>query len=530
MSSAPARTNGLRLLNSALSVSSLRLVGQGVALVSGLLVASLFGATTGTDDYYTALILPGALANLIINTLTNLFAPIYLKHVHDDPAQGAKILSSLLSVVLAALALALLICLIAVPFTTGIRGLASEDATARALLFGLALAATCPLVGISRLLSVFSETQRHYNVPALTSLLSTALFVVMLLLTLRWDIYSLLIASVVSAALEALILSVYASLRLGLRFQPVFSLHPAVRDMLRASLAPALTFLALFFIPTVDRLMASSLDAGSLTAFHYGERPAIALETLVLTGPLLILYYHWANVHAAQGAPALLQRVPDTISLLCFVFLPLGVGGALLSTPIISLLFGRGAFTAIETSATVFAILWFSQVFNFLIVALVRLMLIFWLTRVQLILSVSIMGLNTALNLALIGRLGLLGIVLSTLFSRILIAAGAFALLKHYHPAIAYASIVRGLGKTLVASAFMIAAVTLAQQAFGAVLEQPDHPVAQIGALVVVTVLGAAAYGATAYAIRQPDLRLLLRIVGQTRCGFLLRRLGLITQ
>jgi peptidoglycan biosynthesis protein MviN/MurJ (putative lipid II flippase) len=142
--------NRLRLLSSTLSVSSLRLVGQMIALASGLLVANFFGATTDTDDYYTALILPGALANLIINALTNLFAPIYLQHVHDEPEQGPKIISSLMTVALAALAVATAACLIAVPFYTGIREIDTEGAYTRALVFGLILAVNCPLVGLSR--------------------------------------------------------------------------------------------------------------------------------------------------------------------------------------------------------------------------------------------------------------------------------------------------------------------------------------------------------------------------------------------
>jgi putative peptidoglycan lipid II flippase len=307
-------------------------------------------------------------------------------------------------------------------------------------------------------------------------------------------------------------------------------MHPAVREMLRASFAPALTFLALFFIPTIDRLMASSLDAGCMTAFHYGERPVVALETLVLSGPLLIMYYHWANVNAAQGVDAVLHSVPEMISLLGFVFIPISVGGAMLSHPIISILFGRGAFTAVEASAVVFAVLWFSQIFNFMIVALVRLMLIFKLTRIQFILSVGIMILNTVLNFALIGSLGLLGIVLSTLLSRIIITVGAFVFLKRYQPTVSYAPVMRGLASTLVAIVVMIAVVFGLQQVFGAALYQSYGLIAQIASLIIVAVIGALAYVMAALIIRHPDLLALLHIVGQTRYGFVLQRFGLVAK
>src|SRR5689334_19367403 len=108
-------------------ISVLRLTGQLIAFVSGLIISATFAATSATDNYYTALILPASLANLATNILTNLFAPIYLEHVHRDPTQQQPIISSLSFATSTALAGATLVSLAAVPISISMRGLQTSD-------------------------------------------------------------------------------------------------------------------------------------------------------------------------------------------------------------------------------------------------------------------------------------------------------------------------------------------------------------------------------------------------------------------
>lgn len=518
--------NRTRLLKSSMSVSSLRLVGQVFALVSGLLIANFFGATAATDDYYTALILPAAVANLVINSLTNLFAPIYLQHIHNDPQQGSKILSSMTLVSVGSLLIGTLVCLLAVPLVTASRSLTDPSELERALLFGYLLVINCPVVGLARLLGVYSEAQQHYNVPAAVAILNPLVFIVVMVLALPLGIYSLLIANLTTSILEAAILFIFAYRNLDLRIRWTLTIHPAVREMLLSSFAPAVSYVALFFVPTIDRLLATSLSAGSLTAFHYGERLVVAFEALIISGPLLVIFYHWANTNATQGIQAVAYSLNDTVSLLIFVILPVCVGGALLSYPIISVLFGRGAFQEVETSAMVFAVLLVSQMFNFLIVLLTRLLVLIKLIRVQLILSVGVSALNTGLNFALIGPFGLEGIVFSTLLTRIIITGAVFYYVKRYIPDVSFGNLFRRIARTSVCLLLMVAVVILLELLFSDVLQRGSGLFWQIAALSAVIFAGALAYAAVAWLSKHGDLLALLHIIGQTRYGALLRRFG----
>ncbi len=395
------------ILVSTLHMISLRLIGQLVALVSGLLISSRFGVT---DDYYSALILPAALANLAVNILTNLFTPIYLEYIHRDPTQQQPILDSLVPLLGTALILGSLIAAAAVPLSIRLRGISAAPPS---LIFGFALILITPMLGFSRLLGLICEAHQHYRLPAAAALLNPLIFVTLLcLLTPHIGVYSLLIANLSGQLAELLLLLSYVKLRLSIRFGIRLRLHPAVREMIK--LAPALTYTALFFVPTFDRLAASSVAPGALTAFHYGERLVTAADLLITTSAITTISNQWAIRHAHSGIDAAARSYTEAISTLLFALVPLALSGWALSRPLISILFEHGAFTESVATAQVFALLLLSAPLNYLIILNVRLLLIVRDVQAQVILALGIAGLNTLFNWILTPRFGLSGIACST--------------------------------------------------------------------------------------------------------------------
>lgn len=471
------------MLKRILSASALRLTAQITAFASGVIIAAAFGASAVTDAYYAALILPAALANLIVNVLTNTFAPVYLAHLRDDASQRGAVVRSLLFVAILAFGGALIVCLLSLPF------IASGHGT-NALTIGVVLALTTPLIGLARLLSVVLETEQRYAIPAAASVISSLAFVGLLVALIPFGAVALVIANLTAITLQVIILAVYIQRTLNIHLIPQIRLHPVVKTLIHQAGAPALAYGALLFIPTADRLMVSGLPAGSLTAFHYADRTVSAFEMLLMSGVVLVMATGWAHLHAANGIASAAHRAADEIARLLFVLMPVGVGGALLSQPIMSLLFGRGAFAAVDTSAAVFALLLLSQMFNILIVLAVRLLLLTQNTRAQLMLSLAAAALNLCLNLLLIAPFGVAGVALSTLITRVLVLIGAFAFIRHTIPGFAFKPLIaRALHTTLCTLVMGIAVVTL---------QAP---------LVLAVCIGAAVYLAAAWLTRHPDLR-----------------------
>ncbi|HVU11784.1 MAG TPA: lipid II flippase MurJ [Phototrophicaceae bacterium] len=479
--------------------SALRLLAQIVALISGLTIASTFGET---DSYYAALILPAALANLAINILTNLFAPIYLEHIHTDPAQRRPILASLTFFVTIALVVGIIISLVAVPISIHLRGGQTDSS---ATIFGVSLVALVPLLGYSRLTAIICEAHQHYRAPALAALLNPLTFLITLLILLpHLSIYSLLCANLAGHSVELLAVSIYARRRLQIPFRPSPRLHPAIREMLLRSLLPALTYGALFFVPTLDRLTASILSTGSLTAFHYGERLVTALDLLIITSVVTVASNQWAQRAAERGIDSAAQTANDVFSLLLFVLMPIITIGAVLSHSLLALLFQHGAYTNVDASAQVFAILLVSAPFNYLIVLNVRLLLIARDVRAQAILSLGIALLNALLDVALAPLLGLTGIALSTLVARALIFVLSRYLLHRRIPSIHFRPLLPNLIRTLISATTMLVVLLILDVLFSPALSGSiAHQIAALGLMITASGI---IYLSAAALLRHPDL------------------------
>jgi putative peptidoglycan lipid II flippase len=493
--------------------SVLRLIGQIIAFVSGLAISIIFGATSATDNYYAALILPSSLANLVMNVLTNLFAPIYLEHIHRDPAQQQPILASLGFITSAALIGAALISLAAVPISLLIRALPAPNLL-QAAIFGITLVALTPLVGLTRLLSAICEAHGLYGMPAIAALLNPLIFVLILLLTTqRIGIYSLLCANLAGQTTELVILIVYMRLKLHIPLHSSPHIHPAVREMLMQSIAPAVTYGALFFVPALDRATASILSPGSLTVFHYGERVVTLLDIIIMTSLITVISNHWAQRAAEHGINAVALTLNPILSNLFFILVPLILGGFALRYSIFSVLFHHGQFSADKESAQVFGLLLLSAPLNYTIVIVVRLLLLARDVRAQMILAVGISALNTFLNVLLAPILGLVGIALSTFISRAIILALSYRFLRSRLPQIDIKPILPNLVRTFRCAGTMLAFLLILQFFLSPTLSRDNGLLMQIAALAVTIGLTGVVYFAMANLTRHPDLALLRQTI-----------------
>jgi putative peptidoglycan lipid II flippase len=517
--------NRAQLLASTLNTSVLRLIGQAIALVSGIVISSHFGANTITDDYYTALILPGAVANLIISSLTVVFTPIYLDYLQRDPANRRKIVGSMSFITSIALAIGLVICIAAVPASINLRDLQGQDDISRAITFGLLLTALTPMVGFARLLGVICEAHQRYALPAVAAVFNSVVFLLVFIVSLNAiGIYSLLLANLAGQLAELAILVIYTRQTLALSPLPKPFLHPAVREVLKLSIGPSISYLAIFFVPTFDRTVAATVGDGALTAFNFGERIVVVIDLLVTTGFITVIANHWANVAAQGGVTTAAVGFPNVLSLLAFAVMPLCLGAAMLSVPIISILFERGAFNAVAESAHVFAILAISLLFNYVIILMVRLLLIARDTRSQAFLSIAVSVLNALLNVALAPVLGLTGVVLSTLFTRFIVMGLSYWRLQRRLPQLDIRPALPRLARTIVCTGVMTIAILALQAILGDALARDYGLVTQIAALGLVVVVGAAVYIGVALLIRHPDFTTLLQTASETRYGAAVRR------
>ena len=269
-----------------------------------------------------------------------------------------------------------------------------------------------------------------------------------------------------------------------------------------------------------DVIIASLLPEGSISFLYFADRVnqlplgviGIAVGTALL--PLL------SRQVAANDATAANNSQNRAIEVALFLTLPATGALLVLALPVVSVLFQRGAFDAVASTATAFALM--GYVLGLPAYVLIKVLVPGYFarkdTRTPVRIAIAAMVVNLALNLILIWPLQHVGLALATALAAWLNAALlASGLLRRGHltlDARLRGRLVRIIGVTVI----MTAVLWVARDALAAT-SWLDSRGARIGALAGLVVLGLVVYGAAAQisgAMRLAELRTLLRRPGSS--------------
>jgi len=266
----------------------------------------------------------------------------------------------------------------------------------------------------------------------------------------------------------------------------------------------------------VEKMLASGLPEGSISALNYGTRLVQFPNGVIGTSIVTVLYPTLASLASGGDRERFRLALSQGVRVVCFFMVPLAVGLALLREPIVALAFQRGRFDAAATEASAFALLFLSiGLVGFTLRELLsRAYYSLQDTRTPMFVGLAGLGLNIGLNLVLTPLLRQGGLALGAALSALLTTTGLLYLLRRRLGHIDGKAIVSSLVKILVASGAMAAA---AQGTHG--LVQTLWPGSGLGAqalrLGAVAGVGAVVYGIAAALLRLPELRTVAELGGR---------------
>lgn len=392
-----------------------------------ILIASSLGAGPIADAFFVAFKLPNFLRRLFAEGAFNAaFVPLFAGELEKNGARAAQ--------EFAEEALAALLLLLVLVVALG-------QALMPWLMYGLAPGFSADLgkfdlavqltritfpyilfISLVSLLGGVLNSLYRFAAAAATPILLNVCLILSLVVLSRWtDTPGHALAIGVSiAGIVQFIWLIVACERVGIRLRLLWPrLTPRVRRLLVLA-APAAVGAGVAQINlVVDIIIASFLPEGSVSFLYYADRinqlplgvVGVAVGTALL--PLLSRQLRAGETDAAMDSQnralegALLLTLPATAALIV-------VGG-----PVVSVLFERGAFTLGNTSATAQALTAFAAGLPAFVVIKVLAPAYFARqdTRTPVRIAVLCLATNVALNLALMGPLGHVGIALATSLS-----------------------------------------------------------------------------------------------------------------
>ena len=246
--------------------------------------------------------------------------------------------------------------------------------------------------------------------------------------------------------------------REGFRYQPILSFRdPAVREILRLMAPATIGVAAVQVNVAVNTFLASSEPQGAVSWLQYAFRlmylPIGIFGVSIATASLPDI--------SRQAAAADLQAVRHTVSrglrMMLMLNVPATVGLMVLAQPIIAMIYQRGEFNIIDTVATADALMFYAP--GLLGYSAVKIVSPTFYSmrdsRTPVIVSVVSIGVNLALNLALVRVYGFRGLALGTAISAIFNAAVLLWLLRRRLGGLDGRALAVALVKITIASALM---------------------------------------------------------------------------
>ena len=392
--------------------AAVKLAGAAKSIV----IARAFGAGDSLDAYLVAFLIPSFAGDVLAGAIAPALLPILVDVKARKGSHHALQLAS--HVLAAAAALLTLVALIAALFSwSALHLLAAGFPAARLRVTQTLLFFMLPILPLSVVTATFRtilNAEEHFALPALAPLM-TPVAIVAAIYSMAGS-RALAVGTTAGALLEVAILSA-ALWRLGMFVVPRWSgMSEALRRVFSGYTPVACSYLILGGSSLIDQTLAATLGSGSVSALNYGTRLVGVILSIGSSSLATAILPRFSKLAAADRWQELRGAFRSVAALSLGISIPLTLLLALLSQPLVRVLFQRGAFTA-AVSQLVGNVQAFSLLqipFSVLLVLAVRMVSSLKVNRLLLHLAVVSLIANALFDLLLMRWLGVAGIALST--------------------------------------------------------------------------------------------------------------------
>lgn len=340
-----------RIVTAAALLIGLQLLAQVTGLAKQVLIAAQFGTSEAMDAYLVAMAVVGLILTWVSLPINQTIIPMFR---YDLSRQGERIAWANASIlfnnfVLVVIFIALtggvfapyLVRLMAPGFESGTGALATS--LAQLGMVSIAFAA------VGGFLSRLYFSYERFFMPGLVGSIDNFVIILALLaFSSTYGIYGLTAAVVLGAfshlALQAPILWEKRKL-----YSPKVNLrHPGMAEMAKLSFPLLISRGGAQLARVTDRIFASLLPTGSLSALDYARR-LTSLQYELLVRPLQrSIFPHFTRLNAEENFKTLSRQLFRYLRVVSFLTIPMAIGVIVLAEVIVRAIYQRGAFD--ETS------------------------------------------------------------------------------------------------------------------------------------------------------------------------------------
>ncbi len=424
----------LRTFRSSMVVGFFSLLGGLTGILVETSIAAKLGLSKSSDTFYVALTVPYIFTNLLSATgqfsLVPFFATLDARHTSEELWRGFSYAINIMFLGLGAIAV---VGAAAAPWV--IRGIApgfTPPQTELATQLGQWLFLMIIPAGVAEAFRSFLLSQHRFALASAAGFFRNTTVVLIILLTFeRYGEYSIILGYLAGYFLQVVVLGAQILISFPIRYSLILvGTGQAFRNLRGAGTAQLGGAMAWQVVVVVERIIASFLPPGTLTALNYGFKIMTTLAEL-LAGSVGTASLSALARAAARGAEAEGRKTfQATLEIGLVLVSPVMVFCLVLDRNIIRLVFERGNFTP-EATALMSAVFFYYSL-SLVPYSFIRALTFYLFARheggVFLRLAMLLYGLTLAFDLFYVGalRMGAKGIPLGLLTALMITSASAF--------------------------------------------------------------------------------------------------------
>lgn len=400
-----------------------------------IVLSYFYGTSAYSDVYIVSMNIPTVIFASIGTALLTTFIPLYQEVSSKEGEKRAlKFLNNIMIIVIVlSIILGILGYVFAEPLVKLFAVHYSGEKLILAVKFVRIMIGGVIFIGLSNLMTSYLQIQGDFTIPGMVGFPNNIIIIISIILSaVTGNIYILAAGTLIGMAAQFLFQVPFA-IKKGYKFKPTIDLKDEYLMKMLKLVIPVFIGVAVNQINImVDRSLASGLGDGVITALNNANRLNGFVMGLFIVTLGAVIYPTLSKLSSENNKEKFAESVANSVNCVNLLVMPATIGAIVLATPVVKILFERGAFDERSTVLTATALVFYS--FGMIGFGLRDIVdkVFFSLkdTKTPMINGIIAVILNIILNLILVKVMGYGGLALATSLSSLICIVLLFRSLK----------------------------------------------------------------------------------------------------
>ncbi|MBC8632600.1 murein biosynthesis integral membrane protein MurJ [[Eubacterium] tenue] len=400
-----------------------------------IVLGYFYGTSAYSDVYITAMNIPLVVFAAIGTSIITTFIPLYHESLeHGGEERALKFSNNIVSIVVI---VTLILSVFGYIFAQPLVKLFAMNFTGEKLVltvqFVRIMMVGIVFIGLSNIMTAYLEIQGNFTVPGMIGFPNNIIIIASIIISAVTKNLNILAIGGLIGMISQFIFQVPFAIKKGYKFKLVIDIKDKYLKKMLWLVVPVFIGVAVNQVNTmVDRSLASGLGDGIITALNNANRLNGFVMGLFISTLGAVIYPTLSKLSSKNNKEKFAESVAISVNCVNLVVLPATVGAIILATPVVRILFQRGAFDERSTALTATALAFYSvgMVGFGLRDILGKVFYSLKDTKTPMINGIIAVILNIILNIALVKVMGHGGLALATSLSAIICILLLFGSLK----------------------------------------------------------------------------------------------------